>query len=658
MDKKRRIEMLGGFVLLHGSAPMPTPRQSPLRIILTYLALHLGYFYSRAKLIEILWADAEFKPQDRRNSLAQVIVNLQNLLESEDALKGNVVLVRGEEISLNPEWVETDVREFQAAYDVCMSVEGTAQDAQERAQRFKEAVRLYRDLLPGDTSSWIAPERARLAEQNRGVLRCLIVALIEANRHQEAIEFSRRLVASFASETGVLSPKDEVQRDKAQEEYLALSEALHSKELQNALSRPPDADAEEAEIVTATRGGPVMVSKEVPVIIIEEPTPPRKKSGRAGAFLAFPLLLALGGLLALGVLLVGLRHTPREGDRDRLYQAGRAHWNERTEEGLRQSRAEFARVTELDPKYAPGFAGLADADSLLGYYGWVPPGNAFAQAVTEAQAATLLARTPHEKAEAFTSLAWVEMLLWQWEPSRDNFKQALDADASYPTAWQWHSLYLMVQGDKFGSLNEIGKVALPNPSVVIRKSEAQRFYYAGEFDRAISECQDTLKDNPHDRLSRFWLGLAWEQKGDAGQATFWLTQADTLSGGRDMNMRAGLAHAQASFGDAAASHHILADMLDRRAKGRAYVSPVDIAVIFAGLYDSDRSAERSLPAAQEKAQALAWLEQGLGEHAGQMILLGVEPRFRSLRAEPRFARLFQKMPLPPPQAVPAAPTIL
>jgi len=58
----------------------------------------------------------------------------------------------------------------------------------------------------------------------------------------------------------------------------------------------------------------------------------------------------------------------------------------------------------------------------------------------------------------------------------------------------------------------------------------------------------------------------------------------------------------------------------------------DIAIIYAGLGDKD--------------QAFKWLRQACKERNGSLVYLKVDPVFKSLRADPRFADLLQCIGLP------------
>ena len=60
-----------------------------------------------------------------------------------------------------------------------------------------------------------------------------------------------------------------------------------------------------------------------------------------------------------------------------LYLKGRFFWNKRTEESIRKGIEYFRQAIELDPTYALAYAGLAESYMPLGYWGYLPPGDAF-----------------------------------------------------------------------------------------------------------------------------------------------------------------------------------------------------------------------------------------------------------------------------------------
>ena len=83
----------------------------------------------------------------------------------------------------------------------------------------------------------------------------------------------------------------------------------------------------------------------------------------------------------------------------------------------------------------------------------------------------------------------------------------------------------------------------------------------------------------------------------------------------------GLGHVYAVSGKKGEARAVLDEL--KQLSGQEYVPAYSIALIYAGL--------------GEKDQAFAWLEKAYEEHSFQMAWLKVEPRWDSLRSDPRFA---------------------
>ena len=69
-----------------------------------------------------------------------------------------------------------------------------------------------------------------------------------------------------------------------------------------------------------------------------------------------------------------------------------------------------------------------------------------------------------------------------------------------------------------------------------------------------------------------------------------------------------------------------------RARGERYVSPAELAVLYAAL--------------GEREQAFKSLEKGFAARDLQLQFLGIDPAFDSLRDDPRFADLMRRVGLP------------
>jgi hypothetical protein len=92
-----------------------------------------------------------------------------------------------------------------------------------------------------------------------------------------------------------------------------------------------------------------------------------------------------------------------------------------------------------------------------------------------------------------------------------------------------------------------------------------------------------------------------------------------------------LGHAYALAGERAEAQKVLDDF--KKISAQSYVAPYNIAVIYAGL--------------GEKNQVFDWLDQAYKERSYYMaVYLTTDARLDSLRSDPRFVELRQKVGLP------------
>ncbi|HLS47752.1 MAG TPA: protein kinase [Gemmatimonadales bacterium] len=142
------------------------------------------------------------------------------------------------------------------------------------------------------------------------------------------------------------------------------------------------------------------------------------------------------------------------------YLKGRAHFYRRGA-GVRDGLALMQRALELDPRYAPAWAGRADGYSLLGYYGALAP-ETWVPAAREA-AAKALELGPH-LAETHNALAQVSLLAdWDWPGTERGFRRALELNPAYLQAAAWYGLlYLGTVAGRWSEAIEVLEAARRN----------------------------------------------------------------------------------------------------------------------------------------------------------------------------------------------------
>jgi DNA-binding winged helix-turn-helix (wHTH) protein/tetratricopeptide (TPR) repeat protein len=308
------------------------------------------------------------------------------------------------------------------------------------------------------------------------------------------------------------------------------------------------------------------------------------------------------------------------------YLKGRYYWNKQTAEGLQKSVEYFEQAIAIDPNYALAYAGLADAYNLIGTWGGVHP----TQVLPRAKALSLRAIEIDEAiAEAHASLGATRAAYdWDWSGAENEFKRAIELSPGYATA---HHAYAMVcllpLGRLEEALAEIKRALELDPvSLFINASVGMVLNYMGRYDEAIEQLERVFELEPNFYLSYWCLGYAYEQKGSYEEAIESYQKARMLSGASSSTTRT-LGHLYAVSGKVEEAQTLLNEL--KEVSQHRYVSPYDIAGIYAGL--------------GQREKALEWLEQACLDHSGSLVWLKLDNTFKSLRPEPAFRELLQRI---------------
>ncbi|MCA1557940.1 MAG: tetratricopeptide repeat protein, partial [Acidobacteria bacterium] len=201
---------------------------------------------------------------------------------------------------------------------------------------------------------------------------------------------------------------------------------------------------------------------------------------------------------------------------------------------------------------------------------------------------------------------------------------------NYATAHQWYASYLVMMGRFDDSTREIKRAQELDPlSRIINANLGLHYYYARKFDESIDQLKRTINLDEGFFVPHQYLGRTYIQKGMHREAIAELERARELSGNAP-EVVASLGHAYAVAGRTSEAQKALAD-LDEIARER-YVLPYFRAAVYTGLGDRD--------------QAFAWLERAYEERHPGLVLINIDPRFDTLRSDPRFADIMRRLGLP------------
>ena len=309
------------------------------------------------------------------------------------------------------------------------------------------------------------------------------------------------------------------------------------------------------------------------------------------------------------------------------YLKGRYEANKLTAAGLERGIAHFRDAVRLDPRHAPAHAALAAAYNLLGFYGIRPPAEVFDKARTAALAALAL---DDGLADAHAVMASVlKVCDWNWAGAEREYRRALELNPGDASAHHWYADFLSALGRSDEALHQIRLAQESDPlSLRINVELAWNSYMARDYVRSIEYARLTLAMEATCAAAHLTLGLALEQTGQHADAIAAFRTACERSG-RNPAAAAALGHALAG-GERSEALALLDELTARAARG--YVSPYCIALLHAGLGDAD--------------SALACLRQALDAHDFWLVWMVREPRFDTLRDDPRFGALADRIGLP------------
>ena len=309
----------------------------------------------------------------------------------------------------------------------------------------------------------------------------------------------------------------------------------------------------------------------------------------------------------------------------RLYATGRYFWNQRTIEGMRKGLTCFEQAAELDPRYAPAWAGIADSWSLLTEYDFLPANEGY----PKAKVAVLRALELDPKlAEAHATLATIKAYYeWDWRGEDTSFQQALALQPDYATAHQWYAEFLAGQQRSQAALTEIQRAYELDPgSRIIQSTVVRILEMTHDYDGVITQCQQVLARDPNFAEVYSYLGAAYEQKHMFREAMDAYEKRSVMMGD---NTPAASALRTAPIRDA----H---DYWEKRAQveeAKLYGSPFDKAEALAQLGKAE--------------EALSLLEQSCRKGKAGVAYLKITRNYDSLRNHPRFIALLRRVNLIP-----------
>lgn len=315
---------------------------------------------------------------------------------------------------------------------------------------------------------------------------------------------------------------------------------------------------------------------------------------------------------------------PRKVDPEvyRLYLEGMFNLRKETPEGFERGLACLRQANEKDPGDPLPYSGLASAYLTRAHN---PAGSPDDVSLAKAAARKALELDP-TLAEAYVSLTLVKLFSdWDWTNLEQDFRHALELNPTLADTHKNFGWYLLLLHRNEEALAEAKRAREADPlSGVWSADIAWILLDCGRLDEGLVEARKAEQLAPNNPYVLYPLGALYARKGMFREAI----AAHEKMAAVDPSWRWGLGHTLALAGRRAEARKIAND-LERAPTG---FDAWGLAGIHAALGEND--------------QALRWLELGYNRRLVWMPWLAVDPTLASLRGEPRFRDLANRLKVP------------
>ncbi len=308
---------------------------------------------------------------------------------------------------------------------------------------------------------------------------------------------------------------------------------------------------------------------------------------------------------------------------NKLYLQGRFYWNKRTGEANRKAIELFNQAIAIDPNYALGYAGLADAHAGLSVYRGATPQESMPKAKDAALKALSL---DDALPEAHTALGLILHLYdYDFAGAEREYKRAIELNPNYATAHQSYGNLVSNLGRDEETFAEFKQALEIDPlSLNINRNYGERLVFARRYDDAIAQLRKTLELDAGFVTARYSLAAAYQLKGSYAECVEELAKHQELIG--EPQAAASVRESFARNGWQGFLRMVTEERLQ-------FNSPWDNLAVFH-------------TALGEKDKAIAELNKAYENRENFMVILKVDPRLDPLRDDSRFQELVKKVGFP------------
>jgi TolB-like protein len=312
------------------------------------------------------------------------------------------------------------------------------------------------------------------------------------------------------------------------------------------------------------------------------------------------------------------------------YLRGRHFFNSWTRDGFRRALAHFERAIDLDPTYAPAYAGMGDTIGSMSYYGLIPPEDGFPRAQAAAHRAIEL---DPDLAEAHATLGVGTLFfIWDWEKSEQHFEKSVALNPNLASARAFYALMLSTAGRHDEAIEQAHAGRQADPlSTFVNMTVGWVLFFSGRCEDAVAELlhiRELLSGDARDEPGSVLI-VAYEVLGRFEDA-------------------ARLAMTSSCFGVPLDGEALLRAWQEGGVQGywTERLAALDRAALPPSLIHYNYGVV--LAQAGRFSEAMDHLEKLVDLHHGGPVFFGVDPALRPLADNPRFEALLNRIGAPRP----------
>ena len=303
---------------------------------------------------------------------------------------------------------------------------------------------------------------------------------------------------------------------------------------------------------------------------------------------------------------------------------GNFHASLRSMSGLDKAIVCYQTAIDLEPQWAPPYAGLAEAHRRGDFSKNVASAEFIAR--NEKLTGKALALDPENALAHAVRGAVVAVHGWKWQDGERMLEKALSINSQDATIEHLYSVVLLCQGKYEAALEHASASLRTDPSsLFFRSFRVQVLQFARRFEKALAEAEDILQEHPESMVGLLNYGTTLINVGQFEQALPVLEHLYALFQA-PMALAALVAVRQhlAQFSEVEA---LLSRLQEMRRMNTC--PPMLLAYAYAAAHDRERAFE--------------WLETALLERDHRFPLLCGRSPFDGLRSESRFVSLHERL---------------